>query len=296
MGDAMLLFKQTAKAGLGRWAVAAVVALSLGLSACGSGSATGADAANNAGNTNGSVETQSSTDATNGSSTATATSTGTNTGTAAGTGGTTGSTPTSPTTPSTPTTPTTPPTGGTVSTEVYTITVYYTAVESFHTDAAQNVTGCLTTTCSFGNSVIGSYPASFIKATKTEGTGRITSGANAGKYLNWSVDVGYWLDTIPSDGYGGALVPFRTAAADAIALPRGAQFRLVGPLKQEDGSALDAGSASRFLAATWLINDQFTPGLGGALHLDVYIGEEDRVNFTNSAMYTTLANVKITRL
>ena len=45
MGDAMLLFKQTAKAGLGRWAVAAVVALSLGLSACGSGSATGADAA-----------------------------------------------------------------------------------------------------------------------------------------------------------------------------------------------------------------------------------------------------------
>ena len=174
--------------------------------------------------------------------------------------------------------------------------MYYTAVESFHTDAAQNVSGCLIRDCSFGNSLIGSYPASFIKATKAEGTGRITSGANAGKYLNWSVDVGYWLDTIPSDGYGGALVPFRTAAADAIALPKGTQFRLVGPLKQEDGSALDAGSASRFLAATWLINDQFTPGLGGALHLDVYIGEEDRVNFTNSAMYTTLANVKIARL
>ena len=299
MGDAMLLFKQTAKAGLGRWAVAAVVALCLGLSACGSGSATGADAANNAGSTNGSVETQSSTDATNGGSTSTAgagNTSGVTTAATTGTAGTTGGTSTSPSTPSTPATPTAPPTGGTVSTEVYTITVYYTAVESFHTDAAQTVTGCLTTTCSFGNSVIGSYPASFIKATKAEGTGRITSGANAGKYLNWSVDVGYWLDTIPSDGYGGALVPFRTAAADAIALPRGAQFRLVGPLKQEDGSALDAGSASRFLAATWLINDQFTPGLGGALHLDVYIGEEDRVNFTNSAMYTTLANVKIARL
>jgi hypothetical protein len=109
--------------------------------------------------------------------------------------------------------------------------------------------------------------------------------------------VGYWLDTIPSDGYGGALVPFRTAAADAIALPKGTQFRLVAPLKQEDGSALDATSANRLLSATWLINDQFTPGLGGALHLDVYIGEEDRVNFTNtSPLFTTLANVKIAKL
>jgi hypothetical protein len=193
-------------------------------------------------------------------------------------------------------TPMPTPAPGTVSAESYTITVYYTAVESFHTDAAQSVSGCLVRDCSFGNSLIGSYPASFIKATKTEGTGRITSGANTGKYLNWSVDVGYWLDTIPSDGYGGALVPFRTAAADAIALPKGTQFRLVAPLKQEDGSALDATSANRLLAATWLINDQFTPGLGGALHLDVYIGEEDRVNFTNSAMYTTLSNVKISRL
>ena len=287
----MVSFKQIAKAGLSRWALAVMVVLSLGLSACGSGTSTGADAANNAGST----ETQVTNEA-GGTTTSTAgNAAGGNTTTTAGAGTTgTGSTPGA--IPTTPTSPTAPPTGGTVSTEVYTITVYYTAVESFHTDAAQTVTGCLTTTCSFGNSVIGSYPASFIKATKTEGTGRITSGANAGKYLNWSVDVGYWLDTIPSDGYGGALVPFRTAAADAIALPRGAQFRLVGPLKQEDGSALDAGSASRFLAATWLINDQFTPGLGGALHLDVYIGEEDRVNFTNSAMYTTLANVKIARL
>ena len=287
----MVSFKQITKAGLSRWALAVMVVLSLGLSACGSGTSTGADAANNAGST----ETQATNEAGSTTTSTAGNAAGGNTTTTAGAGTTgTGSTPGA--IPTTPTSPTAPPTGGTVSTEVYTITVYYTAVESFHTDAAQTVTGCLTTTCSFGNSVIGSYPASFIKATKTEGTGRITSGANAGKYLNWSVDVGYWLDTIPSDGYGGALVPFRTAAADAIALPRGAQFRLVGPLKQEDGSALDAGSASRFLAATWLINDQFTPGLGGALHLDVYIGEEDRVNFTNSAMYTTLANVKIARL
>ncbi len=86
--------------------------------------------------------------------------------------------------------------------------VYYTAVESFHTDAPISVSGCLIRDCAFGNKFIGSYPASFVKATKTEGTGRITSGVNAGKYLNWSIDVGYWLDIIPSDGYGTALVPF----------------------------------------------------------------------------------------
>ena len=189
-------------------------------------------------------------------------------------------------------TPTPTPTGS-----VYTITVYYTAVESFHTDAKVNVSGCLIRDCAFGNKLIGTYPASFIKATKTEGTGRITSGVNAGKYLNWSVDVGYWLDTIPSDGYGTALVPFRTAAADDIALTRGTQFKLVAPLIQDDGSALDAVSANKLLAAQWLINDQFTPGLGGAMHLDLYIGEEDQVNFTrNSPMYLTLMNTKIARL
>jgi hypothetical protein len=180
---------------------------------------------------------------------------------------------------------------------VYTITVYYTAVESFHTDAKINVSGCLIRECAFGKKLIGNYPASFIKATKTEGTGRITSGVNAGKYLNWSVDVGYWLDTIPSDGYGTALVPFRTAAADDIALTRGTQFKLLAPLIQDDGSALDSVSANKLLAAQWLINDQFTPGLGGALHLDLYIGEENMVNFTNkSPMYLTLMNTKIARL
>ena len=259
------------------------LATMLSLAACGGGATTGSDTASTAG------------------SQASNTSTGTNSGTTGTVTPTPSPTPTptpSPSpSPSPSPTPSPAPAPDPVSAEAYTITVYYTAVESFHTTAAQNVTGCLIRECSFGNSLIGSYPASFINATKEEGTGRITSGANAGKYLNWSYDIGYWLDTIPSDGYGGALVPFRTAAADAIALTKGTQFRLVAPLKQEDGSALDATSANRLLNATWLINDQFTPGFGGALHLDVYIGEEDRVNFTNtSPLYTTLSNVKISRL
>jgi hypothetical protein len=36
------------------------------------------------------------------------------------------------------------------------------------------------------------------------------------------------------------------------------------------------------------------PGLGGALHLDLYIGEKNMVNFIrNNPMYLTLMNTKI---
>jgi hypothetical protein len=277
----MNIFKQTKG-----WAACLLLTGVMALSACGAGDA-GTDTSASTASSATTVGADSSTrkngsrkgDSASGSTTTTPTTT------------TTTPTTTTPTT-TTPTTPTT--TTGTVSTAVYTITVYYTAVESFHTDAPISVSGCLIRDCAFGNKFIGSYPASFVKATKTEGTGRITSGVNAGKYLNWSIDVGYWLDIIPSDGYGTALVPFRTAAADDIALTRGTQFKLVAPLIQDDGSALDAVSANKLLAAQWLVNDQFTPGLGGELHLDLYIGEEDRFNFTNqSPLYTTLMNTKI---
>ena len=289
----MLIFNKTIISKSREYLGGITFAAVLSLSACGGAGSTGSDTAGSAGTL---ASTTTGTNPSPGSSTPTPTPAPTPTPNPI-------ENPTTPTPAPLPTpnpaptpTPTPTPTPGSVSSEAYTITVYYTAVESFHTTAAQSVKGCLIRDCAFGNNVIGNYPASFIKATKTEGTGRITTGANAGKYLNWSVDVGYWLDTIPSDGYGGALVPFRTAAADDIALAKGTQFRLVAPLKQEDGSALDNASANRLLSATWLINDQFTPGLGGALHLDVYIGEEDRVNFTNtSPLYTTLINTKIVK-
>lgn len=275
----MKLFKQTRG-----WAGCLLVTAVLALSACGAGDAsTGADTlganATGADSSNSAVGADTSTRKRRNNSTTSTTTT---------------TTPTTTTTTTPTTTTTTTPTTTTSNGSLYTITVYYTAVESFHTDAAVNVSGCLIRDCAFGNKLIGTYPASFIKATKTEGTGRITSGVNAGKYLNWSVDVGYWLDTIPSDGYGTALVPFQTAAADDIALKRGTKFLLLAPLIQDDGTPLDTTSANKLLAGQWLINDQFTPGLGGALHLDLYIGEEDRFNFTNqSPMYTTLMNTKI---
>jgi hypothetical protein len=106
--------------------------------------------------------------------------------------------------------------------------------------------------------------------------------------------VGYWLDTIPANAYGNALVPFQTAAADLDVLSRGIRFKLVAPLVQDDGTPLDTASANRLLSAEWNVQDQFTPGAGGARHLDLYIGEEDRPDFTETnPLYTTLVNVTI---
>src|SRR5436309_1055531 len=77
------------------------------------------------------------------------------------------------------------------------ISIYYTPVERYHTGVPKAVTGCLTITCKNGTAVIGTYPKDFVAAVKEEGNGRITSGAHAGQYLNWSVGIGFWLDSAP---------------------------------------------------------------------------------------------------
>jgi len=171
--------------------------------------------------------------------------------------------------------------------------VYYTAVESFHSGATTAVKGCPDQDCAFGNSALGTYPSTFVKAVKDEGAGRITSGAQAGRYLNWSYDVGYWLDSVPCNTHGNALTPWVSAAADGGVLRQGARFRLQAPLRQDDGSAVDGGFAAQLGAATWNVDDQFTPGLGGAGHLDLYIGEENQVNFMSGPRYITMSNATI---
>ncbi len=176
----------------------------------------------------------------------------------------------------------------------YVITIYYTAVESFHGGVRIAVRGCPSRDCVFGDKPLGDYPRSFANAVRDEGTGRIGSGVYAGRYLNWSHNVGYWLDTVPANAHGLSLIPFRTAAADPDVLPRGTRFRLEAPLIQDNGAPLEGEAARRLLAATWEIQDEFTPGFGGPLHLDLYIGEEDRVNFTEtSPLYIALQGVRL---
>jgi hypothetical protein len=167
------------------------------------------------------------------------------------------------------------------------VTVYYTAVESFHSSPAVEVTGCAAGDCANGNDSLGRYPRGFVEAVREEGSGRITSGAHAGKYLNWSYDIEYWLDSAPRNAYGGELEPFRSAAADDV--PHGTRLRLVDCGRLDSGGPVPSEVCETLRNGEWEIQDQFTPGIGGAQHIDLYIGEESELDFTTaSALYVSL--------
>ncbi|MDQ1396751.1 MAG: hypothetical protein QOG64_2010 [Acidimicrobiaceae bacterium] len=174
------------------------------------------------------------------------------------------------------------------------LTTYYTAVEQYHRGPLTPVHGCPRRECEHGGDDLGRYPSDFVAAVKDEGTGRITSGPNVGRYLNWSYDVGYWLDTIPTDTNGDALAAFETAAADAVSLAPGTEFVIAGCGTQQ-GDPLEADACRRFQSSRWIVRDAFTPGLGGSRHLDLYIGEEDRRGFTDSSpIYVDVTGARIT--
>jgi len=169
----------------------------------------------------------------------------------------------------------------------WTFTTYYTAVENLHSGPSTAVRGCRVRDCSHGHRLLGAYPRDFLQAVKDEGTGRITHGRMRGRYLDWSYDVGYWLDTEPVDTDGRPLQPFVTAAADADALPKDAEFRIVGCGKEvEDGSPIDTMACAKFSRSSWKVLDAFTPGLGGRRHIDLYVGEENRRDFVNTSPFS----------
>ncbi|GAA1566702.1 hypothetical protein GCM10009827_105470 [Dactylosporangium maewongense] len=170
------------------------------------------------------------------------------------------------------------------------VTVYYTAVATLHGGASQRVTGCPTIDCRKGHDQrdLGTFPASFVKAVKDEGTGRTADG----RYLNWSYDTGYWMDTAPRDTAGRPLVPWVSAGADGDVLRAGARFSVL-----RCGTAeVTADVCAKLKSPTWTIVDEFTPGMGGSKHVDVYIGEETGPDFTDSDLYTTLKGATLSVL
>ncbi|MFG1791702.1 hypothetical protein [Nocardia sp. NPDC049149] len=162
----------------------------------------------------------------------------------------------------------------------WTVTVYYTPVESYHDGPRETVHGCSDLACTDSDAELGTLPTDFIEAVRDEGTGRITSGEHAGAYLNWSYDTGFWLDSQPRDAAGEVLRPFQSAAADD--LTPGLRLRLTdcGVL-----NTADPDTCAKFQAVEWSIAEGFAPSLGGARHLDLYIGEETSENFTESPDY-----------
>jgi hypothetical protein len=171
----------------------------------------------------------------------------------------------------------------------WTVTVYYTAVEKYHSGAPTKVTGCPTLDCQHGNSDLGTYPKDFVAAVHDEGTGVTT----AGRYLNWSYDTGYWIDAAARESDGRALRPFVSAAADPDVLKAGTRFTITGCGHQDDGSSPPAEVCGKLRAAQWTITDEFTPGLGGKKHIDAYIGEETGPGFTDTDWYVTLESATL---
>ncbi|AGL18067.1 hypothetical protein [Actinoplanes sp. N902-109] len=181
------------------------------------------------------------------------------------------------------------PSGAVTTSTGWEITVYYTAVEDLHGGDPTTVRGCLRLDCAHGHDDLGSYPSDFVAAVEAEGTGRTGSG----RYLNWSYDVGFWLDSAPRDTAGRALRPFVSAAADPGVLARGTRFRIAGCGRVDDGSLPDATVCAALRTAKWQVTDEFTPGLGGRRHIDAYLGEETGGDFTESAWYVTLRDATL---
>jgi hypothetical protein len=174
------------------------------------------------------------------------------------------------------------PAGGWVTTDGWEITVYYTVVESFHSGPPEEVRGCLNLECQHGTDSLGVYPSDFIEAVKGNGTGRITSGPHAGEYLNWSIDVGYWLDTIPRDARGLPLIPYLSAAAD-IGIPYVTPFKVLDCGKETFTSEpIDPSVCARIASVEWVVRDRFTEGKVGK-HVDLYVGEEDQPDFVTTS-------------
>lgn len=168
------------------------------------------------------------------------------------------------------------------------VTIYYTAVESLHSSPPVAVTGCLVLDCSNGSDDLGRHPRTFVQAVQDEGTGRITSGEHAGRYLNWASTEGYWLDDAPRDASARALEPFRSAAADGV--EQGTRIVLRDCGRAYGGGPPNPEVCELLRAGDWEIRDEFTPGLGGDRHIDLYIGEEDRPGFTSSPLYTSFTD------
>jgi hypothetical protein len=171
------------------------------------------------------------------------------------------------------------------------VTVYYTAVQSFHDEDPVPVTGCPVLDCAHGTTPLGRYPADFVAAVREEGTGRITAGPHRGRYLNWSHNVGYWLDGGPRDAAGNLLVPFVSAAADGVR--PGTRVVLADCGALVGGAPVPVHLCRRLRQGSWQIRDEFTPGYGGRNHIDLYVGEEHVPDFTESELYVSLVGATL---
>ena len=173
------------------------------------------------------------------------------------------------------------------------LTVYYTPVEIYHSGEKEDITGCLISNCVNGTDYLGAFPQDFISILKIEGVGKISHGQFAGKYLHYSAERGFWIDTAARDYNGKPLVPFQTAAADGN-IPFGTQFKIKNcGIHDTSKKPLDKDVCDKLKAVSWKVEDRFSK-LNIGYHFDLYVGEENAPNFTvNNPFYFSVINAHI---
>lgn len=154
------------------------------------------------------------------------------------------------------------------------ITVYYTPVVKFYSGTLQAITGCSNLQCTVKNVALGSFPSDFVRVVQTEGTGKVADN----RYLNWSGATGFWIDVVPRDAQGHALMPYRSAAADP-SVPFGTTFTLqTCGADTVDHTPTASAVCGQLQWQTWMVTDRFEVGAVGQ-HMDLYIGEQTSTNF-----------------
>lgn len=169
------------------------------------------------------------------------------------------------------------------------LTIYYTPVMSYYSGAPQTVTGCPTLQCSNGTTNLGTFPGDFVAQVHEEGTGKIAPN----QYLNWSSNTGYWLDTLPRDAQGNALMPYRSAAADP-SIPFGTTFKIQScGADTTTSTPTDSKVCAAYQWQSWEVADRFSAGAVGQ-HVDLYVGEQTSATFTAGANFIDASGAAIT--
>ena len=179
------------------------------------------------------------------------------------------------------------------------ITTYYTVIESYFSGRPQQVKGCLKIDCSAAgdpNNVLATLPSDFVATVITEGNGKMTSGANAGRYLNWSGSMpgsGFWLDSAARNAQGTALVAFESAAAHP-SVSFGTKFKVLQcGVDSENAEQMNDAACAKLKAGNWVVVDRFEANTKKN-HIDLYIGEQDRADMENSVLTVDQVNVVTT--
>lgn len=146
------------------------------------------------------------------------------------------------------------------------LTVCYTPVESYHGPPLKPISDC-------GGRVLGKHSLDVLDRVQTEGFGRFGTAIQGKRYVGWDFDRRCWFMGITPVGVRDRPLRAWVSTAAPLTLAAGTGVRVVSC-----GSDVEAIVCARVKAAAWIVEDHCA-ACSDPRHLDLYIGEEDRLDF-----------------